>query len=323
MSHDDEAFDGAGRRDGVASTPLNPGDTPWAGPSRLDDAGVRKSFDRASGEYEKSAVLQARVGDELLQRLDFFKLTPEVVVDLGAGTGRVTGELKRRYRRAQVVALDVAPGMLREARKHMTFFRRFERVCADVRRLPFTDASVDIAVSNLMLQWCDDLDSAFREVRRVLKPGGLFAFTTFGPDTLRELRAAWAAVDGHSHVNTFIDMHDIGDALGRVGFTEPVLDVERITLTYQDVFSLMRDLKVIGAHNVTAGRPRGLLGRGTLQRVATAYESARRAGLLPATYEVVYGAAWGSAGKRGASVVDGEVHISPGSIRRRGGGGHP
>jgi malonyl-CoA O-methyltransferase len=296
-------------------------DPPPEDAARLDDAGVRKSFDRASSAYEKAAVLQARVGDELLQRLDFFKLEPDVVVDLGAGTGRITGELKRRYRRAQVVALDIAPGMLREARRHMSFFRRFERVCADVRHLPFGDATVDIAASNLMLQWCGDLDSAFREVRRVLKPDGLFAFTTFGPDTLRELRTAWAAVDDYSHVNAFIDMHDIGDALVRAGLTEPVLDVERVTLTYPDVLALMRDLKVIGAHNVTAGRPRGLVGRGTLRRVEAAYEAARRSGLIPATYEVVYGAAWGSAGKRAASVVDGEVRISPTSIRRRGEGG--
>jgi malonyl-CoA O-methyltransferase len=158
--------------------------------SRLDPAGVRSAFDRASATYEAAAVLQARVGDEVLQRLDFFKLAPAVVVDLGAGTGRITGELKRRYRRASVVAVDIAPGMLREARRHMKLFRRFERVCGDVRRLPFADASVDVAVSNLMLQWCDDLDAALREVRRVLKPDGLFAFTTFGPDTLRELRSA-------------------------------------------------------------------------------------------------------------------------------------
>jgi malonyl-CoA O-methyltransferase len=316
MSNDDALFSGASRRrpHGVASSPSNAGGTPWQD--------VRRSFDRASADYEKAAVLQARVGDELLERLEFFKLTPDVVVDLGAGTGRMTGELKRHYRRAQVVALDLAPGMLREARKHKSFFRRYERVCADVRRLPFSDASVDIAASNLMLQWCDDLDSAFREVRRVLKPDGLFAFTTFGPDTLRELRSAWAAVDDYSHVNTFIDMHDIGDALVRAGLTEPVLDVERVTLTYQDVLALMRDLKIIGAHNVTAGRPRGLLGRGTLRRLEAAYESARRSGLIPATYEVVYGAAWGSAGKRAAPLVDGEVRIAPSAIRRRGEGDH-
>jgi malonyl-CoA O-methyltransferase len=183
--------------------------------------------------------------------------------------------------------------------------------------LPFPDASVDVAVSNLMLQWCDDLDVAFAEIRRVLKPDGFFSFTTFGPDTLRELRAAWATVDDYTHVNTFIDMHDIGDALGRAGLTEPVLDVERVTLTYSDVLALMRDLKVIGAHNVTAGRLRGLTGRSRLRAMEAAYESQRRDGRIPATYEVVYGAAWGAAGRRGATLIDGEVRIPPSAIRHR------
>jgi malonyl-CoA O-methyltransferase len=285
--------------------------------SRLDHAGIRSSFDRASAAYEAAAVLQARIGDELIERLDFFKFEPAVVVDLGAGTGRATAELKRRYRRATVIALDIAPGMLREARRHFGLFRRFERVCGDVLRLPLADASVDIVVSNLMLQWCDELDVALAEIRRVLKPDGFFAFTTFGPDTLKELRAAWAVADGHSHVNTFIDMHDVGDALGRAGLTEPVLDVERVTLTYSDVLGLMRDLKTIGAHNVTAGRPRGLMGRSRLRRMEAAYEAARRDGLIPATYEVVYGAAWGSAGKRASSMVGGEVRIPPSAIRHR------
>ena len=285
--------------------------------SRLDAAGVRSAFDRASAAYEAAAVLQARVGDELLDRLDFFKFEPDVVVDLGAGTGRLTGELKRLYKRATVVALDIAPGMLRESRRHFGLFRRFERLCADVRRLPFADASVDIAVSNLMLQWCDDLDVAFAEIRRVLKPDGFFSFTTFGPDTLRELRSAWTTVDDYTHVNTFIDMHDVGDALGRAGLTEPVLDVERVTLTYSDVLALMRDLKVIGAHNVTAGRARGLTGRAKLRSMEAAYESLRRDGRIPATYEVVYGAAWGSAGRRALSAIDGEVRIAPSAIRHR------
>jgi len=285
--------------------------------SRLDAASVRDSFDRASASYDAAAVLQRRVGDELLHRVDFFKLEPAVVVDLGAGTGRATAELKRRYRRATVIALDIAPGMLREARRHQRWFRRFERVCGDALRLPLAEASVDIVFSNLMLQWCGDLDVALGEVRRVLKPDGLFAFTTFGPDTLTELRAAWAAVDGYTHVNAFLDMHDIGDALGRAGLTEPVLDVDRVTLTYRDALEVMRDLKAIGAHNVTAGRPRGLTGRARLQQVKAAYETSRRNGLLPATYEVVYGAAWGSAGQRGASVVAGEVRIPPSAIRHR------
>jgi malonyl-CoA O-methyltransferase len=285
---------------------------------RLDRPGVRASFDRASASYEAAAVLQARVADELLSRLDPFKFTPGVVLDLGAGTGRMTSALKQRYRRALVVALDLAPGMLREARRHQHLFRRFERVCGDAMRLPFADASVDVIVSSLMLQWCDPPDRAFAEVRRVLKPGGLFAFSTFGPDTLKELRSAWAEADGYNHVNHFIDMHDVGDALVRAGLTEPVLDVDRMQLTYPDALALMRDLKAIGAHNVTAGRPRALVGRSRLRQMQNAYEAFRRDGRLPASYEVVYGVTWGASGRPAAPSIDGEVRIAPGAIRRRG-----
>ena len=283
---------------------------------QLDRPWIRESFERASVRYEEAAVLQARVNDELMGRLDLFKFEPQVVLDLGAGTGRGAEALKRRYRRAVVVALDMAPGMLREARRRQHFFRRFERVCADAMRLPFADSSVDVVFSSLMLQWCEPLDVAFMEVRRVLKPEGFFAFSTFGPDTLKELRAAWSAVDGYNHVNQFLDMHDIGEALVRAGLIEPVLDVDRIQLTYTDTLALMRDLKAIGAHNVTAGRSRGLMGRARLARLQTAYETYRREGRLPATYEVIYGATWGAAGRAGASAHGGEVRISPSEIRR-------
>jgi len=303
-------------------------------PFRLDRPEVRASFDRASASYEAAAVLQARVADELLSRLDPFNFAPGVILDLGAGTGRMTGELKRRYRRSLVVALDLAPGMLREAQKHQSFFRRFERVCGDAVRLPIADASVDVVVSSLMLQWCDPPDAAFAEIRRILKPDGFFAFSTFGPDTLRELRSAWAEADEgaahaamhgdvnasahtYNHVNHFTDMHDVGDALVRAGLSEPVLDVDRMQVTYADSLALMRDLKAIGAHNITAGRPRGLVGRARLKRMQHAYEAFRRDGRLPATYEVVYGVAWGAAGRPASALVGGEVRIAPGAIRRR------
>jgi malonyl-CoA O-methyltransferase len=288
---------------------------------RLNRPQVRASFDRASTTYEATAVLQARVANEVLERLEPFHFKPSVVLDLGAGTGRLTGELKRRYRRALVIALDLAPGMLREARRHQQFFRRFERVCADATRLPLAAASVDVVVSSLMLQWCDPPDQAFTEVRRILKPDGFFAFSTFGPDTLKELRSAWIEADSaqtYNHVNHFVDMHDVGDALVRAGLSEPVLDVDRVQLTYPDTLTLMHDLKAIGAHNVTAGRPRGLVGRARLRRMQDAYESFRTEGKLPATYEVVYGVAWGSAGRRASAMVDGEARISPEAIRRRG-----
>ncbi|GAC1459370.1 MAG: malonyl-ACP O-methyltransferase BioC [Steroidobacteraceae bacterium] len=271
---------------------------------------------RASAGYESAAGLQARVAVELLERLAAFDFQPRVVLDLGAGTGRVTRELKRRYPRALVIALDIAPGMLREARRHEPLWRRFARVCGDALRLPLADASVDLVFSSLMLQWCEPLDSACAEVRRVLRPQGFFGFSTLGPDTLNELRYAWSQADGYNHVNGFVDMHDVGDALVRAGLAEPVLDVERLVVSYPDALDLMHDLKTIGARNATAGRPRSLAGRARLARVQDAYERFRRQGQLPATYEVIYGAAWGSAG-RGRPPSGTETLIAPGSIRRR------
>lgn len=284
---------------------------------RLDRGRLRAAFDRASAGYEAAADLQARVSAELLERLTAFDFAPRVVLDLGCGTGRVTRELKRRYPRALVIALDLSPGMLREARRHQGLWRRFARVCGDALRLPLAGSSVDLVYSSLVLQWCEPLGQALAEVRRVLKPSGFFAFSTFGPDTLKELRAAWARADGLSHVNRFLDMHDVGDAIAHSGLAEPVLDVERVELGYPDTLSLMRDLKAIGAHNVTAGRPRTLVGKARLRRMTDAYEAFRRGGALPATYEVIYGASWGAAGAPAAASHAGEVLIAPGSIRRR------
>jgi malonyl-CoA O-methyltransferase len=283
---------------------------------RLDRAGLRAAFDRASRGYEAAAALQARIAQELLGRLEAFAFRPAVVLDLGAGTGRVSAQLKRRFPRARVLALDVSLGMLRQARRHQRPWRRFARVCADAQRLPLASASVDLVFSNLMLQWCDPLDAAFAEVRRVLKPDGFFGFSTFGPATLSELRAAWAAVDDASHVNLFAEVQALGTGLMRAGLSEPVLDVDRLELMYPDVLSLMRDLKAIGAHNVTQGRPRTLLGRARLERLRQAYETFRQPGGLPATYEVIYAAAWGASGRMGAAALAGEALIAPGSIGR-------
>ncbi len=286
--------------------------------ARLDTRRVRAAFERASVGYDRSAALQTRVRAELIARLALFKLAPQVALDLGTGTGAGAQVLARAYRRALVLALDNAEGMLRAARRRSGFFRRFTRVRADAAALPLASARVDLVFSNLMLQWCNDLSGPLAEVRRVLTPGGLFAFSTFGPDTLQELRAAWAAVDADSHVNRFLDMHDVGDALTRAGFAEPVLDVERIVLSYPDTTALMRDLKAIGAHNATSARPRGLTGRTRMQNMRAAYEQFRRDEHLPASFEVIYACAWGGDAQRTlASVSAGEARIPADAIRRR------
>jgi malonyl-CoA O-methyltransferase len=284
--------------------------------ARLDVARLRRAFNRAAPGYDQAAALQARVRQELLERLKLFKLTPQVVLDLGAGTGHGAKSLRGAYPRARVIALDSAPGMLREARRRRGIFRKFACVLADAARLPLATASVDLVFSSLMLQWCDDLGRPLAEVRRVLKPGGLFAFSTFGPDTIKELRAAWAVADDYSHVNRFLDLHDVGDALVRAGFAEPVLDVERVRLTYPDTVALMRDLKANGAQNATRGRPPGLTGRARMEKMRTAYEALRSDARLPASFEVVYATAWGQDAPQPA-LVAGEVHIRADSIRRR------
>lgn len=274
--------------------------------SEVDKRRVRSSFERAAADYDRVAVLQREVGTRLLDRLDLIKTTPQQILDLGCGTGYIARSLVERYHRASVVALDIAAPMLVQARRRSGWWRRPRFVCGDIERLPFADQRVDMIISNLTLQWCNSLAETFGEFKRVLRPGGLLLFTSFGPDTLRELRASWAAADDYSHVNRFLDMHDVGDALLRAGLAEPVLDVERFTLTYPDVQGLVRDLKTLGAHNVTAGRPRGLTGRGRWRVLRDTYETFRTKGLLPASYEVVYGHAW---------VAESHVPLDPGVVK--------
>jgi malonyl-CoA O-methyltransferase len=266
----------------------------------IDKQQARRAFNKAATTYDAVAELQNEIGDRLIERLDYVRLQPARILDLGAGTGFFSDALLKRYRKADVVALDIAENMLQQVQSRGGWFRKPRCVCADGESLPFADDSFDLVFSNLMLQWCLDLETTFTELRRVLAPGGLLMFTTFGPDTLMELRASWEAADGYSHVNTFIDMHDVGDSLVTTRWAEPVMDSERITVTYRELRTLMKELKQIGAHNVTLGRPGGLTGRQRMQRMAEAYERYRAGGVLPASYEVVYGHAWSPLNKQAA-----------------------
>jgi malonyl-CoA O-methyltransferase len=274
---------------------------------RIDKARVRASFSRAADSYDASAVLQKQVREEMLDRLSLIniaQLTSKnlAILDAGCGTGLGSFALQKKFKSAKLVSLDIAFKMLKKTGQQQPFLQKIlhkqQLVCADIESLPIASNSMNLLWSNLALQWCNDLDAAFNEVARVLQPDGLFMFSTFGPDTLKELRAA--SSNGHTHVSRFIDMHDIGDALTRAGFSAPVLDVEHYTLTYDDVKGVMKDLKSIGAHNATFGRNRGLAGRGFLNNLTQQYERFRTQGKLPATFEVIYGHAWRPVSMRSA-----------------------
>ena len=278
-------------------------------PYRLDSPSVRRAFERAAATYDSAAVLDREIGQRMAERLGVVKLEPAAILDAGCGTGEGIAELRTRFPDAAIVGLDIAFAMLTAARRRLsasaaerrTLARLFGAggqrasgalVCADLGRLPFAGDAFDLVWSNLALQWINDPPVAFAEFRRVLSVGGLLMFTTFGPDTLAELRAAFARVDRAPHVSRFVDMHDVGDMLLDAGFAEPVMDMEKLTLTYLDADALMRDLKATGARNATVGRRRGLTGRRRWAGLTDSLEAFRREGRLPATFEVIYGHAW-------------------------------
>lgn len=268
---------------------------------RPEKHNVARSFAAAAAAYDDVAVLQRQTADELLDRLSLVTIQPARILDLGTGTGRNLAPLQQRYPQAQLVAMDIASTMLQKAQQRFRKDQGLKRwlpgtagldtIVGDAEKIPLLNDSVDLIFANLSLQWCDP-KIAFREIQRVLKPGGLLVYTSLGPDTLTELRQAWAQVDNYPHVNVFYDMLDVGDAMTASGLQDCVLDVEPYTLTYPDAMTMMRDLKILGAHNVNQGRRPGLTGKQAMKNVIAAYEQFRHNDLIPASYEVIFGHAW-------------------------------
>lgn len=264
----------------------------------IDKRQLRRAFSRAASGYDAAAVLQREVCARMLEKLDYIRLKPARLLDVGSGTGWGTRQLGERYPTAEIIALDIAMGMLQVARGKSAWWQKIfagqrERfLCADVEALPIASNGVEMVWSNLALQWCNGLPATFGELNRVIKTEGLLMFSTFGPDTLQELRTAFHGVDGYNHVNCFADMHDIGDMLVAAGFADPVMEMEKLTLTYTDAKAVMQDLRHIGAHNATMGRAPGMMGKAAWQRVVENYEKLRHNGKLPATFEIIYGHAW-------------------------------
>ncbi|PCJ45135.1 MAG: malonyl-[acyl-carrier protein] O-methyltransferase BioC [Gammaproteobacteria bacterium] len=260
------------------------------GPSKSD---IVRSLNAVVSSYDGAALLQNIVGERLIERLDLVKIQPNSIIDLGSATGVYTGLLQKRYNTASVLGVDIAWKMAAQAFKQRKWFAKQRYVCADGEYLPFADNSIDLVFSNLMLHWLDNPDYLFSEMQRVIAPGGLMMFTTFGPDTLKEMRHSWAQVDKQIHVNRFMDMHDLGDSLTKSGFEGAVMDNETITMNYDDLTDLHSDLKATGEANLNPGRHRSLTGKVRWNRYLAAYQQLRNSvGEYPASWEVIYGHAW-------------------------------
>jgi len=264
-------------------------------PPLFDRRRLQHSFGRAAAGYAEVAMLQRESESRLLEQLEVLEdRVPARILDVGSGPGRASGVMKGRWPKSEVVAMDIALPMLGEVPRHTRFWRPVRRVCGEAASLPFADASFDVVFSNMCVQWVPDLPVALAEFRRVLKPEGLLLFTSFGPDTLVELREAYlAAGEKDPPLSPLAAIQQVGDALVSAGFRNPVLERENFNLSYPDVKSLMRELRAIGASDARSRRARGLGGKERQKRMIAAYETQRGAdGQLPSTWEVIGAMAW-------------------------------
>ena len=254
---------------------------------------ISKAFNQHAAEYELAAKVQREIGQRLFERLDYLKITPKRILDLGCGTGFFSRELAIRFPKAEIFGLDLAPAMLQEAKKKQSWFRKWPLIAADMRYLPFATGLFDLVFANQVIHWADALPPIFRELNRVMNVHACLMFTTLGPDTFKEIKQAWASVDDYAHVNTFVDMHDVGDDLLAEHFLDPVMDMEWLSMHYQSMHDLLKSLKMQGVRNINAARKTGLTGRKAWEQFERNYAELKTAqGKYPLTYEVVYGHAW-------------------------------
>lgn len=264
----------------------------------VDRAQVARRFSRVAERYGEGDFFAREVDRRMLERLDYVRLEPKRVVDLGCSRGASLPALAERYPQAQLVGVDLSPEMLRAGLPSRSGWQKLLGlgrndplgIAADAAKLPLKSRSTALVWSNLLLHWLDDPIPALAEAHRVLEVGGLLMFSTLGPDTLKELRTAFG--DGYAHTQRFADMHDLGDMLVGCGFADPVMDMEVLTLTYDDFDAMLAELRAAGSSCAMHDRRHGLTGRQAWAHARATYESMRQDGKLPATFEIVYGHAW-------------------------------
>lgn len=277
---------------------------------------ISKAFNRHATEYESAARVQYEIGRRLFERLDYLAIKPERILDLGCGPGFFSYELKKKYPKAQIIGLDLAQGMLIQAKKKHRWRRKWALVTADMQRMPFVAGSFDLIFANQVIHWGTSLPSIFRELNRIMSINGCLMFTTLGPDTFKELKQAWSGVNQYAHVNEFIDMHDIGDCLLSEHFLEPVIDMEFLAIHYETLPTLIKNLKAQGVKNINPQKNQGLTGKMAWKKFERNYLSLQTEGKkYPLTYEVIYGQAW--KGEQRKTILGTETLIPVSQIKRR------
>jgi malonyl-CoA O-methyltransferase len=275
---------------------------------------IRDRFEQIAGRYEQHAALEQEVCTRLLERTVFNLSSPLQILDLGCGTGTGSAQLKRTFRKAQVVGMDTSLAMLSQVRRKSSMLRPLKAVCGDIGALPFAARSADMVFSNLASYWCPEPMAMFAEFRRVMRPDGMLLFSTFGPATMNELGEAWAGVDEEVELPVFPDLLEIGNALVAAGFREPVMDREMITLNYPQLDALFDELEATGTSLLVHGWERWKTARMELKQ---AYAPMLRDGKYPLSFEVVYGTAFGPRDGQPMKTPGGDVAtFSVDSLRR-------
>ena len=278
---------------------------------------IRNSFDRHAADYDKVSKIQREIGLRLFERLDYLKISPRYILDLGSGTGFFSRLLKKKYPEAQIISLDLSLNMLLEAQHKQSWRQKWPLVNADMVKMPFAEGVFDLVFANQTLHWHSPITTVLQEVNRVMNNQACLMFSTLGPDTFKELVQAWSSVDNYAHTNAFMDMHNLGDALMAEYFLDPVVDQELLTAHYATLPELLMSLKMQGVRNINQYRNSGLTGRQAHDAFSKAYALLQTdAGKYPLTYEVVYGQAWKGVQRRAGEGTESFIPIS--QIRRPG-----
>lgn len=279
----------------------------------LDSRYVRRRFERAAASFDDADFVHAVTREGLLARLQPLVVEASTVVDLGSATCSTSQALSKRFGRAHIISVDLAHNMLQRGRKKRAWFSRSSFVQATAAALPFSAQSIDVVFANLLLPWVDDPNQVFSEIARILRKGGVFAFATLGPDSLLEIRRAWSQVDNNAHVNHFLDMHDLGDGLVNAGFADPVLDVDRLSISYDNTEKLFADLTAVGGRNALRQRNHALVGKQHFRQMTEELQRSGTDGKITLDLELVFGHCWGAGPRMDAT----NYRIDANTIPRR------